>query len=126
MKKSVQKIYLGDVVHKNAKNKSNIDRRKAKGYCIINEIIAITNEIPMAPCKVKAALQLKQAMLVNGVLINSEAWHNILDNDMVGVIIKFVTTPTQPQRNFKCSGVGYKNGCKYHSTQTQSISQLLL
>ena len=103
MKKSVQKIYLGDVVHKSAKNKSNIDRRKAKGYCIINEIIAITNEIPMAPCKVKAALQLKQAMLVNGVLFNSEARHNILDNGMVGIIIKFVTTPTKPQHNFKCS-----------------------
>ena len=80
---SEQDIYLGDVVHKSTKNEPNIDRRKTKGFGIINEIIAITNEIPMAYWKVKAALQLRQAMFVNGVLFNSEAWHNIVDKDIV-------------------------------------------
>ena len=37
----------------------------------------------MSHREVKAALRLRQAMFVNGVLFKSEAWHNILDKDIV-------------------------------------------
>ena len=83
MKNSDQELYLGDVIHKNAKAKPNIERRKAKGYGIINEILAIVNEIPLPHWRVKAGLHLRQAMLVNGILYNSEAWHNICDKDII-------------------------------------------
>ena len=33
--------------------------------------------------KSKAGLLLRQAMLVNGTLYNSEAWHNISNKDMI-------------------------------------------
>ena len=83
MKNSDQEMYLGDVIHKDAKAKPNIERRKAKGYGIINEILAIVNVIPLPHWRVKVGLHLIQAMLVNGILYNSEAWHNICDKDII-------------------------------------------
>ena len=83
MNDSDQEVYLGDVIHKNNKNKPNVDRRKARGYGIINEILVIVNEIPLAHWKMKAGLHLRQAMLINGILFNTEAWHNISDKDII-------------------------------------------
>ena len=83
MKNSNQEMYLGDVINKNGKAKPNIERRKAKGYGIINEILAIVNEIPLPHWRVKAGLHLRQAMFINGILFNSEAWHNICDKDII-------------------------------------------
>ena len=83
MHDSIQEVYLGDIIHRSKKNKPNIERRKAKGYGIINEILVIVNEIPLAHWKVKSGLQLRQAMLINGILFNTEAWHNISDKDII-------------------------------------------
>ena len=57
--------------------------KQAKGYGIINNILAIVNEVPLGQWKVDAGLRLRQAMLVNGVLFNSEAWHNVSMNDLI-------------------------------------------
>ena len=78
-----QETYLGDIVHKSGKGRPNIEARKAKGYGIINNILAIVNEVPLGQWKVDAGLRLRQAMLVNGVLFNSEAWHNVSMNDLI-------------------------------------------
>ena len=46
MESSTQEKYLGDVIDKSGKSKINIDKRKSKGYEIISNILAISNEIP--------------------------------------------------------------------------------
>ena len=56
-------------------NKRNHDR-KNKGYGMVAEII---NEIPLGQFKMEIGLKLRQAMLLNGLLFNSEAWHDIND-----------------------------------------------
>ena len=82
MEKSDRETYLGDIIDKSAKATPNIEKRKAKGYGAINDILAIVNEIPLSHWKVQAGLHLRQAMLVNGTMFNSEAWHNIMDKDI--------------------------------------------
>ena len=43
----------------------------------MNEVLAIVKEVPLGNWKIKAGLQLRQALLINGTLFNSEAWHGI-------------------------------------------------
>ena len=74
--------YLGDRVHKSATNKSNIEERTAKGIGIVNHIMAIVKEVPLGWRRVKSGLILRQAMLINGVLFNTEAWHGVKEADI--------------------------------------------
>ena len=83
MDNSNQERYLGDVVDKSGKIKPNIEARKAKGFGILSNILSIVNEVPLGHWKTEAGLKLRQAMLVNGCLFNSEAWHGVTQNDIV-------------------------------------------
>ena len=83
MENSTQERYLGYIVHSSGTNKPNIDKRKSRGYGITSEILAIVNEIPLAHWKIQAGLSLRQAMLVNGILFNSEAWHGVTKKDII-------------------------------------------
>ena len=46
---------------------------------MVAEILAIINEIPLGQYKMEIGLKLRQAVLLNGLLFNSEAWHDIND-----------------------------------------------
>ena len=83
MEQSDQEKYLGDIVHKSGKGRPNIEARKGKGYGILSNILAIVNEVPLGHWRVDAGLTLRQAMLLNGILFNSEAWHNVSQNDLI-------------------------------------------
>ena len=78
VKISNQEKYLGDLIDKTGSSRPNIELRKSKGFAIIANIMAIINEIPFANWIVQAGLSLSQAMLINGILINSEAYHGVL------------------------------------------------
>ena len=56
---------------------STIDNRKKKGDGIVAEILSILDEIPLGKYKTEVALRLREAMLINGILYNSEAWHGV-------------------------------------------------
>ena len=83
MENSNQETYLGDVIDKSGKNRPNIEKRRSKGYGIIANILAIINEIPLAHWKIESGLRLRQAMLINGMLFNSEAWYSIEEKDVI-------------------------------------------
>ena len=83
MEQSDQEKYLGDIVHKSGKGRPNIEARKGKGYGILSNILAIVDEVPLGHWRVDAGLNLRQAMLLNGILFNSEAWHNVSQNDLI-------------------------------------------
>ena len=83
MRNRNQETYLGDVIDKSGKARINIEKRKAKGFGIVANILAIINEIPLAHWKIEAGLRLRQAMLVNGILYNSEAWQGIEEKDII-------------------------------------------
>ena len=75
--------YLGDIVNKTGKCKATIADRVAKGYGIVSEIQAIMKEVPLGKYKLEIGLKLRQAMLINGILYNSEAWHAVTDEDIL-------------------------------------------
>ena len=82
MKNSEKEKYLGDYVDKTGKIKATIDDRVGKGWGILSEIRAIINEVPLGRYKLEIGLQLRQAMFVNGLLFNSEAWHSVSQDDI--------------------------------------------
>ena len=69
-------------MEKSGKIRATIEDRQKKGYGIVAEILAILNEIPLGQYKMEIGLQLRQAMLVNGMLFNSEAWHSISEDEL--------------------------------------------
>ena len=57
-----------------------IEDRKGRAFGFSNQINAILKEVPLGKYKVQMGLHLRQAMLLNGILFNSEAWHCLTDN----------------------------------------------
>ena len=82
MKQSKREKYLGDLVDISGKIRPNIEARQHKGFGVVNNILAIINEIPLGHWRVEAGLRLRQAMFVNGCLFNSEAWHGVKETDI--------------------------------------------
>ena len=44
--------------------------------------MAILDDVPLGQYKIEIGLRLRQAMLINGMLYNSEAWHAVSDTEM--------------------------------------------
>ena len=82
MESSECEKYLGDFITSDGKLKVNIDNRRAKGYGLAAEILAILDEVPLGKHRIEIGLILRQAMLVNGMLYNSEAWHCLSESDI--------------------------------------------
>ena len=81
MKESQQEKYLGDLVNSTGTIISTIEDRKSKGFGIVNKILAILDESPLGRFKMEIGLKLRQAMFLNGILYNSEAWHALTEKD---------------------------------------------
>ena len=82
MTNSDREKYLGDILDKTGKIRATIEDRQKKGYGLVSEILAILNEIPLGQYKMEIGLHLRQAMLINGMLYNSEAWHAISEEEL--------------------------------------------
>ena len=77
-----QEKYLGDIVTSTGKIKHTIEYRKNRACAIDAKILVIIADVPLGKYKIEIGLKLRQAMLLNGVLFNSESWHGVTDNDM--------------------------------------------
>ena len=82
MKASECEKYLGDLISSSGKNKPNIMSRREKGFGIVSEILSILSEVPLGKYKIQIALILRQAMLINEILHNSEAWSDLKLDDV--------------------------------------------
>ena len=83
MKDTESTKYLGDIIHTNGTIQATIESRQKKGEGIIAEILSIINEIPLGKHKYEVAMKLREAMLLNGILFNSEAWHGVTHAQIV-------------------------------------------
>ena len=75
----VKKKYLGDILTDDGKLLKTIEDRKCKGHGLSSQIQAILSEIPLGKFKIQMGVHLRQAMLINGMIFNSEAWHGLTD-----------------------------------------------
>ena len=74
--------YVGDIIANDGTNTLKIKERTEKGYGIVNEILSIIDEIPLGPYKISVGLRLREAMLLNGILFNSESWYDLKEEDI--------------------------------------------
>ena len=81
MHDSNKEKYLGDLIDSSGTNRKTIEERKNKGYGIISEILAILEYIPLGRYKMEIWLLLRKAMLLNGILFNSESWHSVTETE---------------------------------------------
>ena len=68
-------VYLGDIIRKDGKNNSNIKDRVRKGLGIVTNIMNILETITFGSKYFEIAVTMRQALLINGILTNSEVWH---------------------------------------------------
>ena len=53
---------------KRGKIRKTVEERRRKGFAIVNEILAILEEVPLGKYRMETGLKLRQAMLLNGIL----------------------------------------------------------
>ena len=77
--------YLGDQVNNTDKIKATVEDRRSKDFGKTSEILSIANNVPLGQYRIKSGL-LRQAMLVNGTLYNSECWQGTdVDKEILGL-----------------------------------------
>ena len=96
MNDSQKEKYVGDVITDDGKNNENIAARKGKGFGITGDIVAMLKEIPFGPYKIQAGLCMRDAMLINGMLNNSETWYGLT---YLGVTTRLASTPRNRSPN---------------------------
>ena len=77
-----QEKYLGDIVSTTGKNKENILARKDKSKGIIKQIGTILDDICFGPFQFEVALILRDSLLLSSILVNSEAWYDLTEEDI--------------------------------------------
>ena len=115
--------YVGDILSSNGSNSEKIKERCDKGFGIINDIISILEELPLGKYHIPTGLKLREAMLLNGLLFNSESWHNLKDADIdklssidEQLLRKFLKAPAKTCKE----SLFLETGCKpvkYHIMQ---------
>ena len=75
--------YLGDHISNDCSNKINITERKNKGIGIVAKILTLLDTICMGgQFYFKSAIMMRESLLVNGILFNSEIWYNISEMEL--------------------------------------------
>ena len=69
--------YLGDMISDSGRPISTISKRITRGYAIVGTIFAFIKDLPLGSKRIQFGLELRQAWLVNGILVNSEVWHSV-------------------------------------------------
>ena len=82
MKNVQEKKYLGDLVSSDLKNIKNIQERVGKGIGNVNKIISTLVERPFGKHNFSAAKLMREGLLINSLLTNSESWINISEKDI--------------------------------------------
>ena len=69
--------YLGDILSYNGKLDVMIEARVSKGIGLVSQIFDVLKNIPWGSFYFEAALTLRESILVNGLLFNSEVWYGL-------------------------------------------------
>jgi hypothetical protein len=76
--KDVKKAaYLGDILNEQGTINDTISDRKNKSIGRINQITSMLSSISLGFFYMDIALVFREAMLINGIITNSEVWYNV-------------------------------------------------
>ena len=82
MKDVESDTYLGDVISSDGKNTENIKSRISKGLGIITQIMNLLYLVNFGDHYFEIGILLRDTMLINGILTNSEVWYNLLKSEI--------------------------------------------
>ena len=85
MKEVQEKKYLGDIISCDGSNRKNINDRTNIAVCNVNKIASSLKEKPYGKHYFLAASLMRDAMLLGGMLSNSEAWINVTKADLTSL-----------------------------------------
>jgi hypothetical protein len=74
--------YVGDIVSEDSKHTKNIISRRSNGIGVCNEITTILSNLCLGPHHFHVAVMLRQAMLLQVLLSNSETWLRLTKANM--------------------------------------------
>jgi hypothetical protein len=77
MQKKDEEKYLGDIISADGRNIKNVKARVVKGKGINKRILSILKGIPFGDFYFEMAVILRESLLVNSMLSNSESWYNV-------------------------------------------------
>ena len=74
--------YVGDVITSDGKHVKNVEARRSKGMGIISEITSILDGLCLGAHYFTTALMMRQSMLIQVLLSNSETWLRLTKKDL--------------------------------------------
>ena len=83
MKKASSGPYLGDVLSSEGTIDLTIESRRQKGIGLVSKISGIINNVSLGIHYFRISMALRESMMVNGIITNSEVWYNIKENHLV-------------------------------------------
>ena len=78
--------YLGDIVSNDGKMDKNIKMRESKGYSASSQILTILKTVSLGNHYFYIAKLMRNAALVNKVLVNSEVWYPINETNLKSLV----------------------------------------
>jgi hypothetical protein len=99
MKNVTSKKYLGQIIQSNGKSDLKVKEHTDKAFGNVSKIKNALNERPYGKHSYKAALLMREAMLLGGLLPNVETWINVTEAD----ITKLTTPDTMLHRSILSS-----------------------
>ena len=80
-----EQMYLGDIISADGKQNKNVQARKNKGLGTINNIMQILKSMFFGKYFFEVALVLRSSLLLSSLLLNSEAWVNLSEQNIRGL-----------------------------------------
>jgi hypothetical protein len=77
LKKVQDGAYIGDVLSSDGTIDKNIETRRQKGIGVCSQVTGIMNSVSLGFFFFQISFNLRNAMLLNGILTNAEVWNNI-------------------------------------------------
>jgi hypothetical protein len=85
MGEKYEQMYLGDIISADGSHNKNVQARRNKGLGIINNIMQILQSMFFGKFYFEVALVLRSSLLHSSLLLNSEAWVNLSDQNIRGL-----------------------------------------
>ena len=85
MGEKYEQMYLGDIISADGSHNKNVQARRNKGLGIINNIMHILQSMFFGKFYFEVALVLRSSLLLSSLLLNSEAWVNLSDQNIRGL-----------------------------------------
>ena len=106
--------YLGDILSNDGSNTANIKARVSKGMGILAKIKSILECVSFGSHYFKIALLLRESMLLNGILTNSESWYGLSKSEVTQlekVDLEFFRALFSVPGTVPTAGIYLETGC---------------